>query len=93
MKPCVLACSVVKNKMYIIAIGWLYVILMMAITAKSFAAGLFIFVAYGLAPVALLLWLLGAPIRRKREAMRKALDEAADQPLDAGHRPDAQRDQ
>jgi len=74
--------------MYIIAIGWLYVILMMAVTAKSFAAGLFAFVAYGLAPVALLLWLMGTPIRRKRR-----LGNAVKQPVDPGHGADTQRDQ
>ncbi len=75
--------------MYIIAIGWLYVILMMAITAKSFVAGLFTFVVYGLAPVALLLWLMGAPIRKKRRQLR----DAVHQPVDAGDGADPQRDQ
>lgn len=75
--------------MYIIAIGWLYVILMMAITAKGFVAGLFTFVVYGLAPVALLLWFMGAPIRKKRRLLR----DAADQPVDAGDGADPQRDQ
>ena len=75
--------------MYIIAIGWLYVILMMAITAKSFIAGLFTFIAYGLAPVALVLWLMGRPLRKKR----RALGDAADQPLGTGDGTDAQRDQ
>jgi hypothetical protein len=75
--------------MYIIAIGWLYVILMMAITAKSFVAGLFTFVVYGLAPVALLLWFMGAPIRKKRRLLR----DAANQPVDAGDGADPQRDQ
>jgi sulfite exporter TauE/SafE len=71
--------------MYIVAIGWLYVILMMAITAKSFVAGVFTFVAYGLGPVALVLWLMGSPLRKKR----KVLGNAADQPLDAGDGTDA----
>lgn len=79
--------------MYIIAIGWLYVILMMAITAKSFVAGLFTFVVYGLAPVALLLWLMGAPIRKRRRLSRNALGDPVDQPVDAGNGTDAQRDQ
>jgi hypothetical protein len=75
--------------MYIIAIGWLYVILMMAVTAKSFAAGLYTFVAYGLVPVAILLWLMGAPIRKRRRRLR----EASQQPVDSGDGTDAQRDQ
>ena len=79
--------------MYIIAIGWLYVILMIAITAKSFFAGLFTFVVYGLGPVAVLLWLMGSPIRKKRRAFKESLGETAQQPVDAGDRADAQRDQ
>jgi hypothetical protein len=79
--------------MYIIAIGWLYVVLMMTITARSFPAGLFIFFAYGLAPVALLLWLMGRPLRKKRAARRAASGESADEPLDPGHRTDTEGDQ
>ncbi len=79
--------------MYIVAIGWLYVVLMMAITAKSFTAGLFIFLAYGLAPVALVLWLMGRPLRRRRAAERAASGQAANEPLHPGHRSDTQGDQ
>lgn len=60
--------------MYIVAIGWLYVVLMMALTESSITAGVLTFVFYGLAPLALLLWLLGTPARRRRLA-RKALDQ------------------
>ena len=52
--------------MYIIAIGWLWVALMMAITEANFVAGILSFVFYGLLPCALLLWLLGTPARRRR---------------------------
>ncbi len=60
--------------MYIVAIGWLYVVLMMALTESSITAGVLTLVFYGLAPLALLLWLLGTPARRRRLA-RKALDQ------------------
>ena len=84
--------------MYIVAIGWLYVILLIAITAKSFFTGLFTFVVYGLGPVAILLWFMGAPIRKKRRAYQESLRqeslrEAAQQPVDASNGADAQRDQ
>lgn len=46
--------------MYIVVIGWLYVILMMAITERSIVAGAMTFIFYGLLPCALLLWLTGA---------------------------------
>ena len=51
--------------MYIIAIGWLYVVLMMAITETSIIAGLMTFLFYGLVPLAVFLWLFGTPQRRR----------------------------
>ncbi len=50
--------------MYIIAIAWLYVVILMAATEKSIAAGLLTFIFYGLLPCALLLWILGVKHRR-----------------------------
>ena len=50
--------------MYIIVIAWLYVVILMAATEKSVAAGLLTFTFYGLVPCALLLWILGAKHRR-----------------------------
>ena len=44
--------------MYIIAIGWLYVTVLMALTETSVVAGVLTFLFYGLFPVALLVWLL-----------------------------------
>lgn len=51
--------------MYVIAIGWLYVILLMAAAETSLTAGVLTFVFYGLAPLALFLWLFGTPQRRR----------------------------
>lgn len=51
--------------MYIIAIAWLYVVILMAATEKSLAAGLLTFIFYGLLPCALLLWILGVKHRRR----------------------------
>lgn len=51
--------------MHIVAIGWLYVTLMMAITEKNITAGVLTFVFYGLMPCALLLWLGGTRLRRR----------------------------
>jgi len=50
--------------MYIIAIAWLYVVILMAATEKSVTSGLLTFVFYGLLPCALLLWILGVKHRR-----------------------------
>jgi len=57
--------------MYIIAIAWLYVTLLMALTESSVIAGVATFTFYGLLPVALVLWLGGSRARRqKREASK-----------------------
>jgi len=53
--------------MYIVVIAWLFVILMVAITANSITAGVLTFFFYGLAPCALLLWLVGTPQRRRNQ--------------------------
>lgn len=57
--------------MYIIAIGWLYVVLMMAITETSIMAGLLTFLFYGLIPLAIFLWLFGTPQRRRSMAAKQ----------------------
>ena len=53
--------------MYIIAIGWLWVTFMMAITETSVVAGVLTFVFYGFLPCSLLMYLLGTPGRRRRQ--------------------------
>lgn len=57
--------------MYVIAIAWLYVTLLMAATEPNITAGVLSFVAYGLVPLALLLWLLGTPQRRRWQRSRE----------------------
>ena len=61
--------------MYLVAIGWLYVALMMAVAEAVHSQGsllgaVFTFVLYGLGPVALMMYLLGTPARRN--ARRRA---------------------
>ena len=62
--------------MYVIAIGWLYVTLLMEATEPSITAGVLTFVFYGAAPLALLLWLLGTPQRNRNRLSREAIDDA-----------------
>lgn len=52
--------------MYIIAIGWLYVVVLMALTETSVVAGIATLVFYGLVPVGILIYLGGAKGRRRR---------------------------
>ena len=56
--------------MYIVPIAWLYVALMMAVaeatnTTGTVLGGIITFLLYGLGPVALVVYLMGAPARRK----------------------------
>jgi hypothetical protein len=61
--------------MYIVAIAWLYVTLLMAAAEENLVAGLLSFTFYGLLPLALFLWLFGTPARRRRALARQALDD------------------
>jgi hypothetical protein len=62
--------------MYVIAIGWLYVTLLMAATEANLTAAVLTFSLYGAAPLALFLWLFGTPQRNRNRLARKAADEA-----------------
>ncbi|HSI94868.1 MAG TPA: hypothetical protein VK938_02160 [Methylophilaceae bacterium] len=65
--------------MYIVAIAWLYVTLMMALTEPSIVAGLLTFLFYGLLPCALLIWIIGTP-QRRRNRLRVIAEQELDQP-------------
>ena len=54
--------------MYIIAIAWLYVVAVIAIADTTVVGGVLTFVFWGLAPLALFLWLFGTPARRRHAA-------------------------
>ena len=84
--------------MYLIALAWMYVVLMMAIAEATAANGtvlgaVFTFVLYGVLPLSILMYILGTPGRRRAlMAAERAQDEAAASaalaPLDpdrAGH--------
>jgi hypothetical protein len=82
--------------MYIVPIAWLYVALMMAVAEATNSngtvlGGLITFVLYGLAPVALVVYLMAAPARRRAIKAREAIEMAEAnlvQP-DAGRHPPA----
>ncbi|MBB1161064.1 hypothetical protein [Aquariibacter albus] len=64
--------------MYLVAIAWIYVALMMAVAEATHAqgsvlGGLMTFLLYGVGPLALVLYLLGTPQRR---AARRAAEAA-----------------
>jgi hypothetical protein len=85
--------------MYIVAIGWIYVTLLMALTETNVTAAILTFCLYGLAPLALLLWLFGTPQRRRAarqgaaDSMREAVPPAADGQVGQPDGGDAKSDQ
>lgn len=71
----------------LVGVGWLYVVLMMAVAEATAANGSVLgavvtFVMYGAAPLALALYLLATPARRRRrraaEQAERAVASAAD---------------
>lgn len=77
--------------MYLIVIAWMYVVLMMSIAEATNSNGtilgaLVTFFLYGVGPVALVVYLMGAPARSKAIKQRQA---QADAQYLASERPDA----
>jgi len=80
----------------LIAIGWLYVALMMAVAEATSPVGsvlgaFFTFLLYGVGPVALLLYILATPARKRWRKQREAAELAAWQQAQAADsgQPDA----
>lgn len=74
--------------MYIVVIAWIYVALMMAVAEASHPGGsvpgaIVTFVLYGVGPVALVVYLMRAPARRRAIKAREAAERASVEP-DAG---------
>jgi TRAP-type C4-dicarboxylate transport system permease small subunit len=66
--------------MLIVGIAWIYVVLMMSLAETSAVAGIMTFLFYGALPVAIILYLMGAPERKRRRiAAEKARAQATDQ--------------
>jgi len=67
--------------MYLVLIAWMYVAVMMAVAEATNSTGtllgaLVTFVLYGLLPMSIVLYLMGAPARRKAAKKREAADAA-----------------
>jgi hypothetical protein len=73
--------------MYLVVIAWLYVVLMMSVAEATSSNGtllgaLFTFTLYGLGPIALLVYIMGTPgrkraIKAREQAARDAENAAA----------------
>jgi heme A synthase len=75
--------------LHVVAMGWMYVVLTMALAEALAPNGtvlgaLFTFILYGALPLAIVLYLGSAPARRRA---RLAADTSAAQPDGGGHAP------
>jgi uncharacterized membrane protein len=77
--------------MYLVAIAWLYVVLMMALaealsTQGTVLGAVITFVLYGLLPLSVVLYVMGSPSRRRARRVAEAqADAASAQPDGSGH--------
>ena len=74
--------------MHLVAIAWIYVVLMMAVVeatgSGTLLGALFTFVLYGVLPLAIVLYLLRTPARRENRRRAEASAAALD-PDHGGH--------
>jgi mannose/fructose/N-acetylgalactosamine-specific phosphotransferase system component IID len=68
--------------MYLVAIAWLYVAVMMAIAEATHSQGtvlgaIITFVLYGVLPLSLVMYVMGTPLRRRRR-MQQSLRDTRD---------------
>lgn len=80
--------------MYIVPIAWLYVAVMMSVAEASATNGtvlgaIITFVLYGLLPVGLILYFMGAPGRKRAIRAREAAELQASRQPDASGKPAA----
>ncbi len=80
--------------MYIVAIAWIYVALMMSVaeatnTNGTVLGGIVTFILYGILPTAIIIYIMDAP-RRKR--VRLSLEREASEPVKSQNVHDTQAD-
>ncbi len=76
--------------MHIVAIGWMYVVLMVAVVEALSSQGtvlgaVFTFLLYGLLPLGIVLYVLGTPARKRMLRAREAAAAASVAPDGRGH--------
>jgi hypothetical protein len=76
--------------MYLVAIAWIYVVLMMAVaealsTQGTVLGAVITFVMYGVLPLGLLMYILGTPARRRARVAAEAAAEPSDAPDGGSH--------
>lgn len=56
--------------MYLVAIAWMYVVVLVSVANTTVVGGVLTFLFAGLGPLALFLWIFGTPARRRAAALR-----------------------
>lgn len=64
----------------IVAIGWLYVTVLMAASQPTILSGIMTFLFYGVLPVTVILYIWGAPLRRRRRKAQEAAEATSRRP-------------
>jgi uncharacterized membrane protein len=65
--------------MYLVAIAWIYVVLMMAVAEATHSQGsvlgaVITFLLYGVLPLAVVLYIMGTPMRRRARQRQEEQD-------------------
>lgn len=76
--------------LYLVAIGWMYVVLLMTVAEALSPNGgvlgaVLTFFFYGVLPLSILLYILATPGRRRAHRAREAAAASATQPDGSGH--------
>lgn len=66
--------------MYIVALAWLYVVLMVSIAQPSVLRGVLTFIGTGVFPLAIFLYVMGSPQRRRDQAKAERAQAAIQEP-------------
>lgn len=71
-----------NERMWIVVIAWMYVAVMMAVAEAfspqgSILGGVFTLLLYGVAPLALVIYLFNTPMRRRRLRAQEAAERSA----------------
>lgn len=76
--------------MYLVAIAWIYVVLMMALAEATSSNGtvlgaLLTFVLYGVLPLGIVMYLMGTPMRRRARLAAEAAQASPGEPDGSPH--------
>jgi hypothetical protein len=70
--------------MYIVAIAWIYVVLLMSLTERSVIAGIMTFLLYCVLPLVIILYLIGTPQRKRKRLTAEKLQKMSRPDNEAG---------